>query len=51
MIIHPIEHPFKIAHMVNNLMGAQRKRRQRKDGDFFTAKATEFAGWLEEKHA
>ena len=47
LTFQPTDHPERIPFMVQNLMLALRRRRKVNDSKAYTAKATEFAGWLE----
>ena len=49
VIMHPVEMPHKQAVMGHNLMMALRDRRKLKDGENYTARANEYARWLEVK--
>ena len=48
-MMHPIKSVYSQAYMVHNLAMALRDKRKMKDGESYTAKATEFGRWLEVK--
>jgi hypothetical protein len=48
-MMHPVKPAYSQAYMMHNLAMALRDKRKMKDGENYTAKATEYARWLEVK--